>query len=187
MIGHGGIRLVARAAGVGRRWCPGGVDEVAAGELPRGRVRATTGPAGPGRAGRARGPDVAAALDDQVAVPAGHRIDRRRVPDIGIAEALHEEGFSLQANAKTLEVKLHPDQDAQFRCINAQAEQFQATGDPVVSVDCKKKELVGQFKNPGCTWRSTGDPILVDSHDFPGRELGKAIAYGVYDIAGTTV
>ena len=111
----------------------------------------------------------------------GHRISADTVGDL-----LCEEGFSLQGNAKTLEGKQHPDRDAQFRHINEQVREYQATKDPVISVDAKKKELVGEFKNGGREWRPAGEPVQVDTHDFPDRELGKAIPYGVYDLTANT-
>jgi hypothetical protein len=111
----------------------------------------------------------------------GHRISADTVGDL-----LREEGFSLQGNAKTLEGKQHPDRDAQFRHINEQVREYQAAKDPVVSVDAKKKELVGEFKNGGREWRPAGEPVQVGTHDFPDRELGKAIPYGVYDLTANT-
>jgi hypothetical protein len=91
-------------------------------------------------------------------------------------------GYSLQANTKTVEGKQHPDRDAQFRYISDQVTTFLASGDPVISVDAKKKELIGQYANKGRTWRPAGDPHRVEVHDFPG-EAGKAVPYGVYDLA----
>jgi hypothetical protein len=101
------------------------------------------------------------------------------------ARLLHENGFSLQANSKTLEGASHPDRDAQFSYINDQATAHLAAGDPVISVDTKKKELVGEYKNNGQEWRPAGDPDKVKVHDFKG-ELGKANPYGVYDLATDT-
>src|SRR6266568_3698900 len=91
-------------------------------------------------------------------------------------------GFSLQGNAKTLEGKQHPDRDAQFRYISGQVKDHQATADPVISVDTKKKELIGEFKNAGREWRPKGQPAATRTHDFPGDSAGKAIPYGVYDV-----
>ena len=98
-------------------------------------------------------------------------------------DLLREEGFSLQGNAKTIEGQRHPDRDAQFRYINEQVKDHQGTADPVVSVDTKKKELVGEFKNAGREWRPKGQPAATRTHDFPGDGLGKAVPYGVYDIS----
>jgi len=99
-----------------------------------------------------------------------------------VSELLHELGYSLQANRKTREGGDHPDRDAQFEYVNAQAERFLAAGEPVVSVDAKKKELVGDFKNPGREWRPQGEPQEVRVYDFPISGLGRATPYGVYDL-----
>ena len=101
-----------------------------------------------------------------------------------LARMMREDGYSLQGMAKVLEGKQHPDRDAQFRHINAMIAEFRAAGDPVVSVDAKKKEeLIGPFGRAGRTWRRKGDPVKVRGHDFPDEELGKITPYGVYDIA----
>ena len=99
---------------------------------------------------------------------------------------LHELGYSLQANRKTIEGRQHPDRDGQFRRINRRVRAFQRLGQPVVSVDTKKKELVGRFRNGGRDWRPKGRPVAVNVHDFPDPELGKAIPYGVYDMTANT-
>lgn len=103
-----------------------------------------------------------------------------------VAELLHELGYSLQANRKTLEGASHPDRDAQFGHINERVQAFQASGDPVISVDTKKKELVGDFKNGGREWRPRGESEAVRVHDFAIKELGKVNPYGVYDVAKDT-
>jgi hypothetical protein len=103
----------------------------------------------------------------------GHRVSRQLV-----AELLVGAGYSLQANRKTREGTNHPDRDAQFRYINQHVRRFQAARQPVISVDTKKKELVGDFKNAGRQWRPTGRPAPVRVHDFLIRERGKAIPYG---------
>jgi hypothetical protein len=103
-----------------------------------------------------------------------------------VGRLLHEAGYSLQANAKTVEGNQHPDRDTQFRHIHDTAAGFLAARDPVVSIDCKKKELVGQFKNGGTEWPPQGDPERVNVHDFIDRQLGKAIPYGVYDLGANT-
>jgi hypothetical protein len=107
----------------------------------------------------------------------GHAVSHRVV-----AEMLHDLNYSLQANRKTREGAAHPDRDAQFRYINEQVRQFQKSGHPAISVDTKKKELVGDFKNPGREWRPKGNPEPVRVHDFLIPEQGKAIPYGVYDL-----
>ena len=100
-----------------------------------------------------------------------------------VAKLLGLLGYSLQANVKAREGTSHPDRDAQFEHINAVAKTALAAGEPVISVDTKKKELVGDFKNAGREWRPKGEPELVRVHDFKDKQLGKAIPYGVYDIA----
>jgi hypothetical protein len=202
-IGHGGIRLVARAAGIREATVSLGVSELDSGQAPLGRVRRPGG-------GRKRvvdlDPGLRAALlalvePDMRGDPMsplrwttkstrnlateltrqGHRVSADVVGDL-----LREEGFSLQGNAKTIEGKQHPDRDGQFRYINEQARAFQQAGDPVISVDCKKKELVGPYKNAGRQWRPKGDPVRVGTHDFPDKELGKAVPYGIYDLTANT-
>jgi hypothetical protein len=95
---------------------------------------------------------------------------------------LQETGYSLQANRKDIEGASHPDRDAQFRHINAQVQDFAGRGQPVISVDAKKKELVGDFKHAGREWQPIGEPERVRVHDFMDPALGKAIPYGVYDL-----
>ncbi len=107
----------------------------------------------------------------------GHSIGYRTVA--GLLQGLN---YSLQSNRKTREGISHPDRNAQFEYINAQVNQFQSRGQPVVSVDTKKKELVGDFKNGGREWQPEGQPEEVQVHDFMDKELGKAIPYGVYDM-----
>jgi hypothetical protein len=104
------------------------------------------------------------------------------VSDKTIAKLLREHGYSLQAPRKSVEGAQHPDRNAQFENINAKAQDFLARGLPVISVDTKKKELVGNFKNAGKEWLPKGEPELVDVHDFPDDAVGKAIPYGVYDV-----
>jgi transposase len=203
VLGHGGIRAVARAAGVREATVSLGADELEAGAEPLGRVRRPGG-------GRKRVADLDPGLrpallalvdPDMRGDPMsplrwttkstrklageltrqGHKVSADTVGDL-----LREEGFSLQGNAKTLEGKQHPDRDAQFCYINEQAKAHQAAGQPVISVDTKKKELVGEYKNGGREWQPTGEPVRVNTHDFPDREVGKAIPYGIYDVAKGT-
>lgn len=103
-----------------------------------------------------------------------------------VAELLHATGYSLQANTKVREGTNHPDRDAQFHYLNQQAETFLEQGSPVVSMDAKKKELVGEFKNSGQEWQPKQQPVEVNVHDFPDPKLGKAIPYGIYDIGQNT-
>jgi hypothetical protein len=105
------------------------------------------------------------------------------VSAVTVGRCLHDMDYSLQANVKTIEGPQHPDRDAQFRYINSQVKAFVRSRDPVVSVDTKKKELVGAFKNAGRRWQRQGEPEAVQVHDFPQLGRGKAIPYGTYDIA----
>lgn len=106
----------------------------------------------------------------------GHRIGHSKV-----ATLLRDLGYSLQAMTKTLEGAQHPDRNAQFEHINAETKRFQHAGQPVVSVDAKKKELVGDYKNGGREWQPEGEPVMAPTHDFPDPKVPKAIPYGVYD------
>ena len=117
--------------------------------------------------------DLASALQGM-----GHQVEY-----VTVAKLLRSLGYSLQANVKTREGKQHPDRDAQFRRINVVTSGALDAGEPVISVDTKKKELVGDFKNGGREWRPEGEPELVRVHDFRDKQLGKAIPYGIYDIA----
>jgi len=199
-LGHGGIRMVARAAGVREATVSLGVDELDSGAGPLGRVRRPGG-------GRKRAADLDPGLlpallalvepqerGDPMSPLRWTTLSTRNLADEltrqghkvsegTVGTLLRQEGFSLQGNAKTVEGKQHPDRDAQFSYIGEQAREHLSAGDPVVSVDAKKKELVGEFKNGGREWRPTGRPVRVDAHDFPDRDLGKAIPYGVYDLA----
>jgi Rhodopirellula transposase DDE domain len=116
---------------------------------------------------------LAAALRDM-----GHEVSTRRIPEL-----LERLGYRRQVNRKTREGGHHPDRNAQFERINRQAMTFQAAGEPVISVDTKKKELIGDYKNAGSDYRPAGCPDEVNVHDFIDKQLGKAIPYGVYDIA----
>jgi hypothetical protein len=199
-LGHGGIALVERATGVSRSTIHRGLQELEAGEaLDPERTRR----AGGGRRSSAeKDPALLVDLDALVeptslgdpdsplrwtvksvrtlstALQAlGHDVSHNLV-----AELLHDLGYSLQANAKTREGRQHPDRDDQFRYINRQVRRFQRKGHPAVSVDTKKKELVGNFKNPGREWRPKGTPEPVRVHDFLVPADGKAIPCGVYDL-----
>ena len=111
----------------------------------------------------------------------GHAVSERSVNRL-----LHDLGYSLQSNRKTIEGSHHPDRDAQFQHINQRVKVFQRQRQPVVSVDTKKKELIGQFRNGGREWAPKGQPEPVEVYDFPDKELGKVIPYGVYDMATNT-
>jgi len=198
--GWGGVTAVARQTGVSVSTIRKGIAELEADEhLQLGRVR---------REGAGRKPltDVDATLlrDLERLVDESSRGDPESfllwtsksvrhlaggLQELGhrahfttVAALLRSLGYSLQANVKTREGKQHPDRDAQFRHINHVAKAAVAAGLPVISVDAKKKELVGDFKNAGREWRPKGEPELVRVHDFKDKQLGKANPYGVYDI-----
>ena len=201
-LGRGGIARVAEATGLSRTTIGAGLRELAEGredEDASGRLRnpgagrkslpvhdaglvvALEKLVDPATRGDPMGPlrwtCSSAALLARELQAAGQQVSERSVNRL-----LHELGYSLQANRKTLEGRQHPDRDAQFNHINRQVKAFQRQRQPVVSVDTKKKELVGPFKNAGREWRPRGDPERVRVHDFPGSALGKTIPYGVYDL-----
>ena len=200
LLGRGGVAVVARASGMSRNTVMAGAGSFDAGEEPSGRVRAEGG-------GRPElidvDPDLLVNLDDLVEPDArgspmsplrwtlkstrqlavalqgmGHQVSSWTV-----GQLLHRMGYSLQATAKTVEGAQHPDRNAQFEYINRVAGERIGSGEPVVSVDCKKKELVnGRKANRGREWQPAGEPDRVDVHDFPDAEIPKAIPYGVYDV-----
>jgi hypothetical protein len=206
-LGYGGVGVVAAATGLQRNTIAAGVRELQSGAVaaaPEGepakpRVRA----AGAGRKPLAQ-QDPSLMRDLEALVEPltrgdpmsplrwtckstrqlagelkrqGHRVSHQTV-----AHVLHALGYSLQSNRKSREGTAHPDRDAQFAYLGDQTQAFQARGQPVISVDAKKKELVGEFKNAGREWQPQGQPECVQVHDFPDRDLGKAIPYGVYDL-----
>jgi hypothetical protein len=197
--GYGGIAAVSRATGLAASTIGRGLKDLAD-ELPPGRVRRQ---GGGGKSAVKRDPGLLPALLSLVEPEArgdpmsplrwtckslrrlaaelterGHPVSRTVV-----GELLAREKFSLQANRKTREGSEHPDRDAQFAHINASVTAALAEGQPVISVDTKKKELVGDFKNAGREWRPQGDPEEVRVHDFLLPELGRAVPYGLYDLA----
>jgi hypothetical protein len=199
--GHGGIEAVSAATGIARSTIGRGLSELAGRHHEQfGRVRR------PG-AGRKlaveKQPDLLAALQELVAsairgdpeaallwVSKSQRHLAEALGQLGfevshklVGRLLVQLGFSLQANRKTREGSNHPDRNAQFELINARIKAFKAAGQPAISVDTKKKELVGDFKNGGRELRPKGDPEPVRVHDFKIPELGRAVPYGVYDIA----
>jgi len=203
VLGHGGIRAVAQAAGVREATVALGVDELDTGAVPLGRIRKPGG-------GRKKAADLDPGL--RPALLALVEPDERGDPmsplrwttkstrnlateltrqghpvsaDV-VADLLRENGFSLQGNTKTLEGKQHPDRDGQFQYLNEQARAHRDADQPVISVDTKKKELLGAFKNAGRQWRPAGQPAEVNTHDFPGDSVGKAVPYGIYDITANT-
>jgi len=201
VLGRGGQARVAGAAGISRNTVIAGTKELAEGPVLQARVRRPG--AGPKRKIDLN-PDLLVALDELVEPESrgdpmsplrwtlkstrtlageltrmGHKVGANLVGDL-----LRYLGFSLQANAKVTEGAQHADRDAQFRYINEKASEHLGAGQPVISIDCKKKELVGDYANGGAEWEPQGRPTRVGVHDFPDPELGKAIPYGVYDIGG---
>ena len=199
-IGRGGVAAVARATGLARTTVQRGVDDVRAGDrLERGRVRRK----GAGRP-RIEDRDPTLRTDLEALIEPTSRGDpesplrwttksvrnlaaelRRGGHTVSyqtVSELLHDLGYSLQSNRKTLEGTSHPDRDTQFRHIHAAVQLQLSLGEPVISVDTKKKELVGPFKNGGRELRPKGDPERVLMHDFVIPDLGRASPYGVYDL-----
>jgi hypothetical protein len=199
VLGRGGQARVAEAAGISRNTVIAGTKELAEGPQLQSRVRRPG--AGPKRK-IDLDPELLVVLDSLVEPDSrgdpmsplrwtlkstrvlaaeltrlGHKVGANLVGDL-----LHYLGYSLQANAKVTEGAQHPDRDAQFNYINEQAKQHLASGQPVVSIDCKKKELVGDYANGGAEWEPEGRPTRVGTHDFPDPEVPKAIPYGVLDI-----
>src|SRR3954447_2661484 len=200
-IGRGGISIVSRATGVPRRAIRSGLAQLRAQETPRGhRIRRAGG-------GRRKAVAIDTTLRSDlerlidpvtrgdpesplrwtcksvrklggVLQGMGHATSRRMV-----TELLHDLNYSLQANRKTFEGKSHPDRNAQFEHINAKVEAALRSGEPVISVDAKKKELVGDFKNPGREWQPEGQPEPVRVYDFIIPGLGRDTPYGIYDMA----
>lgn len=208
-MGRGGITAVAAAAGVSRPTVSRGVAEArrgGVGAMVEGRVRR---PGGGRKPLIETDPGILAALDalvdpvtrgDPVSplrwttkstrnlaealTAAGHQVSH-----VGVGELLHSQGYSLQGNSKSVEGKQHPDRDAQFGHINSLAKRYLKAGDPVISVDSKKKELVGEtpgYKNNGREWQPQGNPVKVGVHDFPDKDMPKAVPYGIYDLSANT-
>jgi transposase len=199
LLGYGGIARVARASGLDRATLHRGLRDLGGAVLPGERVRQVGG-------GRKRvseqTPEILQALEQLVDPMTrgdpqsplrwtckstrqlartltgwGYEVSYRVV-----GELLRELGYSLQANAKTLEGRNHPDRNAQFEYLNTQVQTALAKRWPVLSVDAKKKELVGPYRNSGQEWEAQGQPEKVKVHDFPDPHLGKAIPYGIYDV-----
>ncbi|HEX6854368.1 MAG TPA: ISAzo13 family transposase [Streptosporangiaceae bacterium] len=202
--GDGGIGAVARLSGASWQTVADGAEELGSGEVaPRGRVRRPgagrrpLSDADPGLvpallalvADSSRGDPESPLLWTTKSVKRLSGELRRQGHGCSPQTAwrlLRQQGFSTQANAKVTEGKRHPDRDAQFRYIAAQAKEHLAAGQPVISVDAKKKENVGEYAQGGAEWRPAGDPVKVRSHDFADRDGGHAIPYGIYDVAANT-
>ena len=203
-VGYGGISLVARATGLSRPTIMVGLKELDLSPKHRAVVATRVRSVGSGRRNLTESdPGLLEALE-RLIDPAtrGDPMSPLRwtckstakladeltlmnhpVSDRTVAILLKQSGYSLQANRKMREGASHPDRNAQFEYINRQVRAFQKEQQPVISVDTKKKELVGEFKNSGEEWQPKGQPEEVKVHDFPDKNLGKAIPYGVYDLA----
>ena len=199
--GSGGVALLARVTGLAEETVRRGLAELEGGErLERGEARRSGG----GRRSVVEA-DPAVVKDlDRLIEPAtrgdpesplrwtskslaklrdallemGHEISERT-----LGKLLRAQGFRLQANQKTREGSQHPDRDQQFEHVNETVKTALAAGQPVISIDCKKKELVGDYKAVGREWEPTGEPVQVQGHDFPDPKVPKAVPYGIYDIA----
>ena len=202
VLGHGGITAVSRATGLSISTIRRGVEELGQSPPPSGAERRVRRTGGGRKPLLEHDPDLLQALDDLVEPTTrgdpesplrwtckstrrlaeeltrhGHRISHMKV-----AKLLGNLGYSLQSSRKTQEGNQHPDRDAQFEYIHQQGVAHQRRQQPVVSVDTKKKELVGNYKNGGQEWQLQGKPEAVSVHDFMDKELGKAIPYGIYDV-----
>ena len=202
--GRGGIAEVSRACGLSRKAIAKGIRELESGAvLPQGSVRR----AGAGRKKITQSdPRLDAALERLVAPETrgdpesplcwtckstrtlAAQLTRQKHPvsHTKVAQLLRTQGYSLQSNRKTEEGEDHPDRDAQFRHINTRVKQALAQGAPVVSVDTKKKELVGNYANGGEQWLPEKQPVKVQGHDFPGPDVPRAYPYGIYDLGRNT-
>lgn len=203
-VGWGGISLVARATGLSRPTIIAGLKELELSTKSRSVAATRVRSPGGGRRPLVQSdPGLLAALERLIdpvtrgdpmtplrwtcksTANLAEELTRQNHPvtDRTVATLLKQNGYSLQGNRKSREGASHPDRNAQFEYINRQVKAFQKRRQPVVSVDTKKKELVGEFKNPGVEWQPQGQPQQVNVHDFPDKKLGKAIPYGVYDLA----
>jgi hypothetical protein len=202
-LGYGGLSLVARATGIAPSTIGRGLKELDQGVTMSERQRRPGG-------GRKRLVETDATLANDLLsligpmtlgcperpllwvskslekLAAALRTMGHTVSANTVRRLLRHLGFSRQGNAKANEGRGHPDRDAQFEHINARVLEFQADDQPVISVDTKKKELIGNYRNAGTEWRPEGQPRRVNVHDFKDKELGKAIPYGVYDITDNT-
>jgi len=199
-LGHGGVSRVSRACGLSRKAIAKGLREIEAGTVPPpGRVRR---PGGGRKNILAHDPRLLEALDRLIEPETrgdpqsplrwickstrslAAQLTRRKHPvsHMKVAQLLREQDYSLQSNRKTEEGDDHPDRDAQFRHINAQVKRALAKKTPVISVDTKKKELVGNYENGGQQWLPAKRPVQVNGHDFPQPDVPRAYPYGIYDL-----
>jgi hypothetical protein len=206
-IGRGGVSRVSEATGLSRPTIQAGLNELQSTRPGREDVTGKSRKPGGGRKPLTEhAPNLLLALENLV--DPGSRGDPMsplrwtcksaaklaselgaegyRASERSVNRLLHVLGYSLQSNRKTIEGGDHPDRDAQFQDINRRVKAFQRLGQPVVSVDTKKKELVGQFRNGGREWQLKGKPEKVKVHDFIDKDLGKAIPYGIYDQTANT-
>ena len=203
-LGHGGIKAVAHASGLSRRTIERAISESRPDSsrppCPDGRIRR---PGGGRKSLPQKDPGLCAALELLVSpatrgdpmsplrwttkstaklagelTASGHAVSARSV-----AGLLKAQGYSLQSVRKKLEGAGHEDRDEQFVRINDTVKQFQSAGQPVISIDAKKKELIGAFHNKGREWQPAGEPESANTHDFMDKELGKVTPYGVYDVS----
>ena len=200
---YGGVSTIRRASGLSRKAIAKGIREIAEGNAMPGRIRRL----GAGRKSIVeRDPKLLASLDRLIEPETrgdpesplrwickstrnlAAQLTRQRHPvsHEKVAQLLREQNYSLQSNRKTEEGADHPDRDAQFRHINSQVKRAFAMGMPVISVDTKKKELLGNYNNGGQQWRPAKKPVKVSGHDFPSPDLPRAYPYGIYDLARNT-
>jgi Rhodopirellula transposase DDE domain len=202
-VGRGGVTLVHRACGLSRKAIRKGIQEIDAGVRLEGRIRR---PGGGRKAITESDPKLVdrleAIIDEQTrgdpesplrwtckstrAIADALTRRKHSVSHTKVAQILHYEGYSLQGNRKTEEGEDHPDRDAQFRHINAAVKQSLKQGWPVISVDTKKKELIGNYYNGGQQWLPAKQPRPVRGHDFPQPDVPRAYPYGIYDIGRNT-
>lgn len=202
-LGYGGISMVRKACGLSRKAIAKGIIEISEGTTMPGRIRCVG-------AGRKKitlsDPGLLSSLEYLIEPETrgdpesplrwickstrtlAMELTRRKHPisHEKVAQILREQNYSLQSNRKMEEGEDHPDRDAQFRHINTQVKRALAAGRPVISVDTKKKELLGNYDNSGQQWRPSKNPALVNGHDFPSLEIPRAYPYGIYDLARNT-
>lgn len=203
-LGHGGITKVRRVCGLSRKAIAKGIHEIQNGiQPPEGKMRRP----GAGRKNiTEQDPSMIRLLDELIepetigdpesplrwvckstrslSVELGRQ--RHPISHAKVAQLLHAQGYSLQSNRKTEEGEDHPDRDAQFRHINKRVKEALKAGLPVISVDTKKKELVGNYENKGRQWRPAKRPAKVNGHDFPDPAVPRAFPYGIYDVGRNT-
>ena len=199
-LGYGGVSLVSRACGLSRKAIRKGIGEL--GTRGKPLVERIRRPGAGRKAITQSDPRLIQTLETLIdaqtrgdpqsplrwickstrAIAAELGEQEHPVSHMKVAQILHELDYSLQSNRKTLEGKDHPDRDAQFRHINLTVKKSLGQGIPVISVDTKKKELIGDYDNPGRQWRAARQPIEVQGHDFPSPEVPRAFPYGIYDI-----